>query len=190
MFENVKNNINWLTQCKRRFKYPIDQSDRVGLTAFEYGWKSFNNLYSEFKKGYDRQKMEQCIKKYIDTEDYVSLYKNDIIRFCKVDHHIYLSDDQYESLNHKLSKHVFNLKNALESGNSSQVIYSLVDCLYVIRNARVHGSFGTGKVYFQFLPKAIYTLNIHILSKKLSISVDIITAEIDKRLVEIKSGFD
>ncbi len=188
MLDNVKNNINWLAQCKRRFKYPIYQSDICGLTAFEYGWKSFNNLYSEFKKGYDKEKMIKCVDKYIDAKAYVSLYRDDIIRFCDVEHRIYLGDSQYESLNHKLSGYVCNLRDSLESDDSFNVIHSLINCLYVIRNARVHGAFGTGKVHFSFLPKAIYTLNIHILSSKLGVSIDTIKSEIDNQLTEIKSG--
>lgn len=189
MYQNISNNINWLAQCQRRLKYPIDQSDRVGLTAFEYGWKSFNNIYSEFNERKDKEKMQSCIKKYIDPQSYVATYRKDLHGFCQIDHKIYLTDEQYKSLNPKLSKSVSKIRDNLVNGKYAETVNYLVDCLYIIRNARIHGALGTGKIYFTFLPKAIYSLNIEILSSKLTIPINDIESEIKRQLSIIKSEY-
>lgn len=188
MFDNVKNNINWLAQCKKRRGYPIDQSDRAGLNAFEYGWKSFNNLYNEFDTKPDRKKMILCIEKYIDEDQFFNAYHKDLTKFCDIEHRVYLADKQYESLNPEMSKKVISLKKAIDIQDCASVLTELVACLYFVRNARIHGSFGTGKTIFSFLPKAIYLLNISILSSKLKVSCNQLEFEIDKRISEIKTG--
>gem|GEM_PF-4024689 len=160
MFTAVENNINWLAQCKRRMRYPIDQSDRAGLSAFEYGWKCFNNIYAELKSNPDRQKMYDCIEKYLDREVFFRENKKDLQRFCEIDHKIYLADENYNSLNPSLSPKVEELYKSILDCNFIDTPKRLIDCLYVVRNARVHGSFGTGKVSFVYLPKSIFTLNI------------------------------
>jgi hypothetical protein len=189
MYASVTNNLNWLAQCQKRRYYPIDRSDRSGLTAFEYGWKSFNNLYSEFSIKPDRKKMDLCIEKYINPSDYFERNKRDLYKFCDIDHKVYLENDQYENLNPKLSEEVKRMRHAIQNEDCSYTIKCLLDCLYRVRNARVHGAIGTGDVSFAFLPKAIFTLNIAILCSKLNVSEDSLGIEIDNKINKIRHGY-
>ena len=52
------------------------------------------------------------------------------------------------------------LRRGLVAGDHRGAMTHLLDCLYTIRNARVHGSFGTSEVKFSFLPNVIYKINI------------------------------
>lgn len=189
MLDSFKNNINWLAQCKRRQYYPIDKSDRARLNAFEYGWKSFNNLYSEIKHGTDREKMKLCVSKYINAEDFVKANNKLILKYCNIDHEVYLADDQYKALNPKISQQVNKLRLAMTNNAYSESINYLLDTLYTVRNARVHGSFGTGKVHFNFLPKIIYTINIQILSGKLNVTTEFLQRVIDEEISMIRSNY-
>ena len=193
MFSGTENNINWLAQCKKKVDYPVDRSDRAGLTAFEYGWKSFNNLYSEFKVGPDREKMRACLDKYIVAQDFINANKKSLVGFCDIHHRIYMTDAQYEGLNPKLSSQVQRLKESIAAGDHSGVMTHLLDCLYTVRNARIHGSFGTGKVRFSFLPRVIYKINVAILASKLSTSEEVLEAAIDEEValqkIERKQGY-
>ena len=189
MFTSVENNINWLAQCKRRMYYPIDHSEKVGLSAFEYGWKCFNNIYAEFKSNPDRQKMYDCLEKYLDHEEFFQKNKKDLKRFCEIDHKLYIEDENYNSLNPKLSLQVTELHKSILDCNYTETTKRLVDCLYIVRNARVHGSFGTGKVGFAYLPKSIFMLNIYILSSKLRITKTELMEEVERKLNDIKSKF-
>lgn len=187
-FAPVENNINWLAQCLRRMRYPIDNSERVGLSAFEYGWKSFNSLYSKFNAKTDRQRMYDCLEKHLNHESFFVDNERDLHRFCEVDHKIYIADDNYNALNPKLSSQVQSLKEALNSKNYVTTPLRLVDCLYTVRNARIHGSFGTGRVYFSYLPKAIFLLNIFILCSKLGVTKRDLLDQIDKRSENLKTS--
>src|SRR5437870_12869252 len=66
-----KSVTNWLAQCKRRMQWPLDRSEEVGLSAFEYAWKGFNVLYSDFKGKTDKLKMYACIDAYLDSAAYI-----------------------------------------------------------------------------------------------------------------------
>lgn len=187
MFSEIENNINWLAQCKKRAKYPVDRSDHAGLTAFEYGWKSFNNLYSEFKAGPDREKMRACLNKYIVAQDFINTHRKSLVGFCDIHHHVYMTDVQYEDLNPRISNQVQRLKESIAADDHSGSMTQLLDCLYTIRNARVHGSFGTGEVKFSFLPSVIYKINVAILASKLSTSAEALEAAIDAEVVRQKN---
>jgi hypothetical protein len=188
MFDSIENNINWLAQCKRRIYYPIDHSERVGLSAFEYGWKSFNNIYDEFKSGSAKNRMYECLDRYLDSDEFFKNHQHDLEKFCTIDHRIYVQDENYNSLNPKLSSQVEELQKSILACNHIETPKKLIDCLYTIRNARIHGSFGTGKVYFSYLPKSIFSLNIYILSTKLNISKIQLLKEIERKTKEIKSN--
>lgn len=186
MLSTYKNNINWLAQCKKRMYYPVDRPDYAGLTAFEYGWKSFNNLYSEFKSGPDREKMRACFKKYVSAKDFFEKNRKSLIKFCDIDHHIYMMDDQYGNLGPKIGNQVLQLKEAIDKEEYQTIIENLMACLYTVRNARIHGSFGTGETRFVFLPKSIYEINISILTSKLHISRNELETAINKALSNLK----
>jgi hypothetical protein len=186
MFKSVENNINWLAQCKRRMYYPIDHSDKVGLSAFEYGWKSFNNIFDEFS-GTAKKKMYDCLDRYLDFDDFFQNHQQDLEKFCSIDHKIYMEDKDYNSLNPKLSIQVKELQKSILAFNHYETPKRLVDCLYTVRNARIHGSFGTGKVYFSYLPKSIYILNVYLLSTKLNVSRTQLLEEIQRKTDEIRN---
>ena len=170
----------------------MDRSDHAGLTAFEFGWKSFNNLYSEFKVGTDREKMRACLDKYIVAQDFINTNKKFLVGFCDIDHRIYMKDAQYKDLTPKISSQVQRLRRSIDAGDHSEAMKHLLDCLYTVRNARVHGSFGTGTVRFSFLPSVIYKINVAILASKMLTSEEVlgdaIDAEVARQKIERRQG--
>jgi hypothetical protein len=133
--------------------------------------------------------MYECIEKYLNPDEYFENNKRDLNKFCSVHHIVYLEDDNYNLLNPKLSKQVEELQKSLLDSNHIETPKRLVDCLYTIRNARVHGSFRTGKIYFSYLPKSIFMLNIYILSAKLNVPKIQLVKEVERKTKEIKRSF-
>ncbi len=186
--------INWLAQCKRRLYYPLDSSERAGLSAFEYAWKAFNNLYAPFPGKPDKKKMYACLDVYLNKRDFIETNRSRIVALCddissgKFAIHGLANHDLFPKA-HEYSK---GLEKALKSDDEDWGTKALVDLLYIFRNARIHGQWGTGRTYFARLPRSMYELCIHLLSGKTQHGIEAIVALVEfrhKQLVdEIKSN--
>src|SRR5919108_5846406 len=191
-------NIHWLGQCRRRLTLPLDDSEATGLSAFEYAWKAFNNLYDEAadRKGMSarkaKEKMNVCLKSYLDCESFVRAEKALLDSLCT---HV-LNDDVIldESLLPVVA-HCRSLRCELPN-DALAASRSLVRALYVFRNSRTHGSFDVASqrvgstrtpvpVWVISAPQCLLALCTHLIAGKTGESVKHIRAVIESRSEEL-----
>jgi hypothetical protein len=151
--------LHWLAQSERREQVPLDSSEGVGLIAFEYAWKAFNQLYDGFgdSEATALAKVKLCLREYLDAGDFVQRNHELLNRLC----HYVLKDD--DKLNEEFEKIVVGfpyepeerirrilkrvnggckqLRSAMRSGYSFTVVQEMVRVLYALRNARIHGHY-------------------------------------------------
>lgn len=186
--------LNWLAQCKRRLYYPLDTSERSGLSAFEYAWKAVNNLYAPFPGRPDKKKMYACLDAYLNKRNFLETNRSRMITLCNdvSSGRFAIYDVAARDLFPKACIHSDELKRAVSSNDENLGAEALVDLLDVFRNARIHGQWGTGRTYFARLPRITYELCIHLLSGKTQNDIDAIIALVETRkkhlIDEIKSN--
>jgi hypothetical protein len=178
----MKNNINWLAQCKRRIDNPKDLSEEVGFSAFEYGWKSFNNLYSNHKGKKSREQMHRCINLHVNAEKFIKVMKSNITDLC--DGSLNMDFESHKSLM-KYQLQANELKKLLSMDKHTETMESLIDCLYSIRNARTHGDCCSKRELYPYLPRLILELNILILCNENNVTRMKVDSLIENQIEQI-----
>jgi hypothetical protein len=147
--------LNWLAQCWRRLRYPVDDSERTGLPAFEYAWKVFNALYVEHTGKRERDKVVQCLDQYLDQPAFLRRERDVIERFCDrvLNQEVHLSFEegsegykQWAARTHPIMNRCRELKDALGQNDFRKAADRLGNMLYDLRCCRIHGEVSTTRV--------------------------------------------
>lgn len=148
--------LHWLAQSQRREKVPLDSSEGVGLIAFEYAWKVFNQIYDSFGPPRSKAmgKMNRCLREYLDANEFVRRNDELLNKLC---HYLLKDDDnlneeferiviafdcepeERERILNKVKGNCQVIRSSIKSGDSFVVVLEMVRALYALRNARIHG---------------------------------------------------
>lgn len=156
--------LHWLAQSERRENFPLDSSEGVGLAAFEYAWKAFNQLYDGFGNpdATGMARVRLCLRAYLDASAFVRDHKESLSELC----HYVLNDDQklkdefkkiviafpgepeqrIQRILKKAASCCKQIRSAMKSGNPYPAVEEMSRVLYALRNARIHGHYEAASI--------------------------------------------